>query len=39
LYTLLNFHKEGKSMGGKPFILTNKMIREAFQAAIKALKP
>lgn len=39
LYTLLNFHREGKSMGGKPFTLTNKMIREAFQAAIKALKP
>jgi TetR/AcrR family transcriptional regulator, multidrug resistance operon repressor len=39
LYNLLNFHREGKSMGGKPFTLTNKMIREAFQAAIKALKP
>lgn len=39
LYTLLNFHNEGKSMGGKPFKLTQDMMKEAFGAAIKALKP
>jgi len=39
LYTLLNFHTEGKSMGGKPFSLTNIMMKEAFDATIKALKP
>jgi AcrR family transcriptional regulator len=39
LYTLLNFHTEGKSMGGKPFSLTNTMMKEAFDATIKALKP
>lgn len=39
LYTLLNFHTDGKSMGGKPFVLTNTMMKEAFKATIKALKP
>ncbi|MEO6176844.1 MAG: TetR/AcrR family transcriptional regulator [Flavobacterium circumlabens] len=39
LYTLLNFHTDGKSMGGKPFVLTRKIMKEAFQATVKALKP
>lgn len=39
LYTLLNFHNEGKSMGGKPFKLTQEMMKQAFQASIRALKP
>jgi len=39
LYILLNFHREGKSMGGKPFTLTNDTIKEAFSAVIKSLKP
>ncbi|MCD0465006.1 TetR/AcrR family transcriptional regulator [Flavobacterium sp. ENC] len=39
LYTLLNFHTDGKSMGGKPFVLTDTIMKEAFQATIKALKP
>ncbi|MFH7011520.1 TetR/AcrR family transcriptional regulator [Flavobacterium sp. FlaQc-52] len=39
LYTLLNFHTEGKSLGGKPFVLTDTMMKEAFTATIKALKP
>ncbi|KGO93909.1 TetR/AcrR family transcriptional regulator [Flavobacterium subsaxonicum] len=39
LYTLLNFHREGKSMGGKTFTLTPDMMEEAFNATIKALKP
>jgi AcrR family transcriptional regulator len=39
LYTLLNFHREGKSMGGKPFVLTQDIMKEAFAVTIKALKP
>ncbi|TDO71370.1 TetR family transcriptional regulator [Flavobacterium chryseum] len=39
LYTLLNFHRDGKSMGGKPFALDKELMREAFRATIKALKP
>ena len=39
LYTLLNFHREGKSMGGKTFTLTPDMMEEAFKATVKALKP
>lgn len=39
LYTLLNFHREGKSMGGRKFVLTDQMIQQAFRAVLKALKP
>lgn len=39
LYILLNFHREGKSMGGKTFTLTNDTLKEAFSAVIKSLKP
>lgn len=39
LYTLLNMHTEGKSMGGKPFVLTKEIMKEAFQATVKGLKP
>jgi len=39
LYTLLRFNAEGKSMGGKPFELTEALIDEAFELVIKALKP
>lgn len=39
LYTLLNFHTERKSMGGKPFVLTKEIMREAFQVTVKGLKP
>jgi TetR/AcrR family transcriptional repressor of multidrug resistance operon len=39
LYTLLNLHTEGKSMGGKPFVLTKEIMKEAFRATVKALKP
>lgn len=39
LYTLLNFQREGKSMGGRPFVLTDQMIHQAFNATLKALKP
>lgn len=39
LYTLLNLHSEGKSMGGKPFTLTPEIMKEAFQVTVKGLKP
>jgi len=39
LYILLNFQREGKSMGGRPFTLTKEMIKDAFDAVLKALKP
>ncbi|MGE6356744.1 TetR/AcrR family transcriptional regulator [Flavobacterium sp. NPDC079362] len=39
LYTLLNLHTEGKSMGGKPFKLTKEIMKEAFSRTIKGLKP
>lgn len=39
LYTLLNMHTEGKSMGGKPFVLTKEIMKEAFQSTVKGLKP
>ncbi|TPG42013.1 TetR/AcrR family transcriptional regulator [Flavobacterium pectinovorum] len=39
LYTLLNMHTEGKSMGGRPFKLTKEIMKEAFTGTIKALKP
>jgi TetR/AcrR family transcriptional repressor of multidrug resistance operon len=39
LYTLLNMHTEGKSMGGRPFKLTKEIMKEAFKSTIKGLKP
>ena len=39
LYTLLRFHGEGKSMGGKVFKFSKKMMDEAFEMVIKALTP
>lgn len=39
LYSLLRFHREGKSMTGKPFTLTKEMMYEALEPVIKALKP
>ena len=39
LYSLLEFHREGKSMSGKPFILTDKIKDEAFNLVLKALTP
>jgi AcrR family transcriptional regulator len=39
LYTLLRFHTEGKSIGGKPFSLSKTMMREAFELTVKALTP
>ncbi len=39
LYTLLRFHKEGKSIVGRPFKFSKKTMNEAFQLVIKALTP
>jgi TetR/AcrR family transcriptional repressor of multidrug resistance operon len=39
LYTLLRFHSERKSIGGKPFKFSKKTMEEAFQLVIKALTP
>lgn len=39
LYTLLNFHREGKSLGSKPFTLTEEKMKQAFEQVIKALTP
>lgn len=39
LYTLLNFHREGKSLGGRPFKLTEEIMKQAFDSVIKALTP
>ena len=39
LYTLLRFHGEGKSIGGKPFKFSKKIMDETLQLVIKALTP
>ena len=39
LYTLLRFHKEGKSIGGRPFKFSKKIMDETFRLVIKALTP
>lgn len=39
LYTLLRFHNEGKSIGGRKFEFNKKVMEEAFQLTIKALTP
>lgn len=39
LYTLLRFHNEGKSIGGRKFKFTKEAMDEAFQLVMKALTP
>lgn len=39
LYTLLNFEREGRSMGGHSFKLSQEGIDAAFEMVIKALTP
>jgi len=39
LYTLLRFHNEGKSIGGKPFKFSKQTMEDAFRLVIKALTP
>jgi AcrR family transcriptional regulator len=38
LYTLVNFHSQGKSLGFKPFMLTDKVLWQTFELVMKALK-
>lgn len=37
-YTLIKFHLNQKSMGDRPFVLEEPMLKEAFQIVIRALK-
>lgn len=37
LYTLVRFHNEGRSIGGKPFTITQKVVWETFDIVIKGL--
>jgi len=38
LYTLIRFDKEGKSLAGRPFKMTNKMMWQTFELVLKAFK-
>ena len=38
LYTLLRFHHEGQSVGGKKFAMTDKMLWQTFDLVLRALK-
>ena len=39
LYNLVKFHMTGKSIGGRKFILSDKIMKETFELVLKALKP
>ncbi|TCC98395.1 TetR/AcrR family transcriptional regulator [Pedobacter hiemivivus] len=38
LYSLLRFHNEGKSLSGKPFVLTDEVLWSAFDLVLKGFK-
>lgn len=38
MYNLVRFHNEGKSIGGRPFTLTDELLWQTFDLVIKALK-
>ncbi|MBX3253417.1 MAG: TetR/AcrR family transcriptional regulator [Chitinophagaceae bacterium] len=38
LYTLIRFHNEGQTIGGKPFKATDTLLWQTFDLVIKALK-
>lgn len=38
LYNLLRFHNEGRSLAGKKFVMTDKIMWQTFELVIKALK-
>lgn len=38
LYSLIRFHNDGKSLGGRKFSFSQKMMKEAFSYVIKGLK-
>ncbi len=39
LYNLITFHKEGRSKGNRPFKFSSKIMYEALELVLKALKP
>lgn len=39
LYNLVRFHHEGKSLGGKPFQIKDKLVWQTFDRVLKALRP
>jgi TetR/AcrR family transcriptional regulator, multidrug resistance operon repressor len=39
LYNLVKFHMTGKSIGGRKFILSDKIMKETFELVLKALTP
>ena len=39
LYSLLRFHHEGRSLGGKPFVLNEDIMWRTFDLVVKALTP
>jgi hypothetical protein len=39
LYNLVKFHMTGKSIGGRKFVLSGKIMKETFELVLKALKP
>ena len=39
LYNLVKFHTSGKSLGGKQFVLSDKIMKETFELVLKALTP
>ncbi|RYE24319.1 MAG: TetR/AcrR family transcriptional regulator [Sphingobacteriales bacterium] len=39
LYNLIRFHQEGRSLGGKKFRLSDKLIWQTFDLVVKGLKP
>lgn len=38
LYALVRFHNEGRSIGGRPFILTDEILWSSFELVLKAFK-
>ena len=38
LYTLVRFHNEGMSIGGKPFSITDELLWQTFELVLKGLK-
>lgn len=39
LYTLLKFHLDGRSMGMRPFVFSDKVMYDTLELVLKALKP
>ena len=39
LYNLVKFHMTGKSIGGRKFVLSDKIMKGTFELVLKALKP